>query len=191
MIAHKKLQDIHIKYDKIIPKRKKRTTKPPIGILICGELGSDTIKAVWDSYDDSSEFILTLCSPGGDISVYHALLDFLENARNEERLTTVALGECYSGAPLLIAGGSAGRRVSYKSTLFGLHEPFLVDVPPDPGTQYAILQQLEAIKNQYYGFLSQFTKHKQKWWRERLEGESMWYLTANEAKSVGLIDVIL
>jgi len=181
-------------------KKTKKTTKkksvqkpeePPVGILVCGELSSETINSVWEAYDDDREFILTLCSPGGDIIVYHALLDFLGHAREQGRLTTVGMGECFSGAPLLLAGGSEGRRVAYKSTLFGLHEPFLTQVPPDPGAQFTVLKQLESIKDQYYGFLAQFTKHRQAWWRERLEGKSMWHMDAKEAMKLGIIDGVI
>lgn len=168
-----------------------RKIRKKVGILICGELEDNTIKAVWESYDDNKDFLLTLCSPGGDITVYHALLDFLEIAREEDRLMTLAMGECFSGAPLLIAGGSPGKRYSYKSTLFGLHEPFLTSIPPDPAAQYSILKQLESIKDQYYGFLAQFTKHRKAWWREQLEGKSMVYMTAHDAKKMGIIDEVL
>ena len=181
------------------PKSKAKTKKKvkeqeelsPVGILVCGELSDETIKSVWETYDNDREYILTLCSPGGDIIVYHALLDFLGQAREEGRLTTVGMGECFSGAPILLAGGSVGRRVAYKSTLFGLHEPFLMDVPHDPGAQFTVLKQLESIKDQYYGFLAQFTKHRQSWWRERLEGKSMWHMDTKEAEKLGIIDGII
>lgn len=171
--------------------RKSKKKKNRVGLLICGELGDETIKAVWDSYCDSDEFLLTLCSPGGDIIVYHALLDFLEIAREEGRLMTLAWGECFSGAPLLIAGGSPGKRYAYKSTLFGLHEPFLTDIPDDPGAQHTVLTHLEFIKKQYYQFLSNLTKHRVKWWEDRLKGNSMLHLTAQQAKTYGIIDEVL
>lgn len=162
-----------------------------VGLLICGELEDDTIKAVWNAYSDKKDFLLTLCSPGGNIVVYHALLDFLEIAREEGRLITLAMGECFSGAPLLVAGGSPGKRYAYKSTLFGLHEPFLTSIPEDPGAQDSILRQLESVKKQYYQFLSSLTNHRAKWWEERLKGKSMWHLSAQEAKKLGLIDEVL
>jgi ATP-dependent Clp protease protease subunit len=172
-------------------KRRSRKRRERVGLLICGELCDETIKTVWDNYGDDKEFLLTLCSPGGDITVYHALLDFLEIAKEEGRLATLAMGECFSGAPLLVAGGSPGKRYSYKSTLFGLHEPFLSHIPNDPGAQVAILEHLESVKKQYYQFLSSLTNHRAKWWEERIRGKSMWHMSAREAKKLGLIDEVL
>lgn len=172
-------------------KQKKTKGKTGIGLLLCGELCDETIKTVWEAYAEDKHFLLTLCSPGGDIIVYHALLDFLEIAREEGRLTTLAMGECFSGAPLLVAGGSPGKRYSYKNTLFGLHEPFLTHIPEDSGIQHAVLQNLKFIQEQYYKFLSGLTNHTDKWWKERLRGKSMWHLTAADAKKVGLIDEVI
>lgn len=171
-------------------KAKKRKL-PPVGVLVCGELGDDTIKQVWETYDGEREYFLTLCSPGGCITVYHALIDFLEDARESGRLTTIAMGQCMSGASILVAAGTPGQRLTYKNTLFGVHEPFLTEVMPDPASQHIMLQQLSIIKNQYYDFLSKFTKHRQEWWREKLQGISMFHLTAREAIKVGLVDMII
>jgi ATP-dependent Clp protease protease subunit len=188
MPIHKKSQKSKSK-KKVQKKTRKKRER--VGILVCGELGDDTIKSAWEAYDDDKEFLLTVCSPGGDITVYHALLDFYETAREEGRLTTLAMGECLSGAPLLVAGGSPGKRFSYKSTLFGLHEPFLASIPPDPAAQYTILQHLEFVKDHFYAFMATFTKHRQAWWRDKLEGQSMYYITALEAKKMGIIDEVL
>jgi ATP-dependent Clp protease protease subunit len=186
---------IGIKYSQKLTKKPRKKHKPKshsgIGLLLCGELCDETIRTVWEAYDNNKNFLLTLCSPGGDIIVYHALLDFLEIPREEGRLSTLAMGECASGAPLLVAGGSPGKRYSYKNTLFGLHEPFLGNVPDDPGAQHSLFEQLNYIKQQYYKFLSDLTKRKEAWWKEKLSGQSMWNITAKEAKDFGIIDEII
>jgi ATP-dependent Clp protease protease subunit len=163
-----------------------------VGILICDELNDETIKTVWSAYDSSKNLVITLCSPGGEVTTYHALLDLLQAPREEGRLITIAMGQCYSGAPLLIAGGSPGKRLSYASTLFSLHEPYLAaELPPDPGAQHEILNQLAMIKTHYYEFLSAFTNHRSEWWRNKLEGRSAWNLTPTEVKKLGIIDEII
>lgn len=191
MSTYKKSNQKSIKKKKARKKTSSHKGREKVGILVCGELGDDTIKAVWEAYDDNKDFLLTLCSPGGDITVYHALLDFFEIAREEGRLTTLAMGECLSGAPLLVAGGSPGKRYSYTHTIFGLHEPFLVAIPPDPAAQFAILKHIEFIKEQYYCFLAKFSNHRQSWWQNYLEGKSMCYFDTKDAKQMGLIDEII
>jgi len=169
-----------------------RKTQGRVGILICSELNDATIKTVWEAYNESKDLIITLCSPGGEVTTYHALLDLLQIPREEGRLTTIAMGQCYSGAPLLIAGGSPGKRFSYASTLFSLHEPYLAaELPPDPGAQYEIMNQLAIIKERFYEFLSAFTNYRSEWWRNKLEGRSAWNLSPTEVQKLGIIDDII
>jgi ATP-dependent protease ClpP protease subunit len=190
---------VSIKKSQTLPHKKKGKKKKAkgkareeVGILICDELDDDTIKAVWNTYEPGKDFAITLCSPGGEVTAYHALLDLLQPLREEGRLTTVALGQCQSGAPLIIAGGSPGKRLTYSSTIFSLHEPFLAaELPPDPGAQHEIFRHLEIIKGHYYEYLSAFTNHRSEWWRSKLEGRSSWTLSPVEVQKLGIVDEII
>lgn len=60
-------------------------------------------------------------SGGGEVSQVLAALHLLEAM--PQRLATVALGECFSAAVLLVAAGKPGERWAVEDTRFLIHEP--------------------------------------------------------------------
>ncbi len=101
---------------------------------------------------------------------------------------TVAAGDVFSAAAYIYA--AADRRVASPLAMFMLHEPAYIQ-------QGAIRQQkgrLAAIERQYGRWLDYFatrTNQPVEYWQEKLQEHGDYYLTADEALEVGLVDEII
>lgn len=176
---------------KAAPDKIKKTSKNTIDLLVCGTIDYGLIEAVYETYEPNKNYIMTICSTGGNFMVCVGVIDFLTNARNSNKLITVGMGDCMSAGALLLLSGSPGYRFAYPNTIISMHIPCLSDIIPDSATQYSLSQHLSLATKRYFAILDQFTKHDARWWKNTLRGKSMLHFDVYEALELGLIDDVL
>lgn len=162
-------------------------------IRVIGELNNEKLNHWLDclALNHTSGWEVTVCSEGGDLHACFAFLDLFKEYRDAGKLETVAVGWIMSGAPVIVASGSPGRRFIFEHTAVGLHLPFLMGGNEDSGAQDVEMQDLERTKARFCRVLEGLTKHSRKWWHKTLKGRSMVYFDAHEAQKVGLVDTVL
>jgi ATP-dependent Clp protease, protease subunit len=171
------------------------STREEITLLkIIGELNNDVIDVLVDTFfsrDADDGVNVVVASEGGNSDVYSVFIDCTRRHRDAGSLLTLAAGEVYSGAPIIVAAGSPGKRCSYEHCLFGLHEPYLQETTGDPAVLKSELQMLQSTIDRFYTILSELTGTTVKTWRSRLSGKSMVGFDAKQALRWGLIDKII
>lgn len=184
---------------KSVPRAARSTSKLPSrrsikSLKIVGELNNEVISALIDAFylrPLDEEVHVVVSSEGGNSEVYSTFVDCTRRHREAGLLTTVAVGEVFSGAPVIIAAGSPGCRRSYAHTLFGMHEPYYPEMGTDPAVLQAEYRALQSTIDRFYTLLETLTKTTSKTWRKRLSGKSMVTFDAKQALRWGLIDVIV
>jgi len=163
-------------------------------LKILGELNNDTISTMVDGYlsvlDEEESLCVVVSSEGGNSDVFCVFVDLFSDLRARGKVETLAVGEVMSGAPLIVAAGSPGRRVAMKHTLFGLHEPFVSDVTGDPAVQDSEFRTLQSTVDRFYTLLSELTGTTVGTWRKRIHGKSLVVFDAKQAQRWGLVDKV-
>jgi ATP-dependent Clp protease protease subunit len=176
--------------------------RPPLHHTLIGELNDEALANLLESVEGWTEapmvlggagqtYSLSVCSPGGDCHVYGAIVDLLSPIADAGLLQTIALGQCCSGAPLIVASGNKGQRYSYRNTSWMLHEPYRAEFTEDSGAQAAEIRDLESTRDRYYNLLCEFTGRTRRFWRHRVQGKSLYFFDAKEAKRCGLVDEVI
>lgn len=162
-------------------------------MLLTGELGMEQVTSVWKytQLKKTGTLRLYLCTEGGEVSSWTAIIDLLSDIRARDQLVTVAMGEVCSGGVPILAYGTPGRRGIYRHTMIGLHEPYLTSTTPDPAVLRAEVKTLESMRDRFYTLMAQLTQRRPSWWRHRLAGQSLIWIDAKEAIRWRLADVVL
>lgn len=162
-------------------------------IRVIGELNNEKLNHWLDclALNHAEGWEVTVCSEGGDLHACFAFLDLFKEYREAGKLDTVAVGWVMSGAPVIVASGSPGRRFAFENTAIGLHLPFILGQTEDSGAQDVEMADLERTKDRFCRVLESVSNHTRKWWRKTLKGRSMVYFDPREAVKLGLIDTIL
>jgi ATP-dependent Clp protease protease subunit len=132
------------------------------------------------------EISLYVNSPGGYVSSTLAIYDTMQFL--DAPVATYAIGLAASGAALLLAGGTAGRRFALPNAKVMLHQP-----AGEVGGQAADIEiaAKEVLKDKET-LIKIFAKHTgQDPDKIRRETERDRYLTAQEAKAYGIVDEVL
>lgn len=144
----------------------------------------------FDNLDPTKDINLLINSNGGDASALGAIYDAMQMI--EAPVKTICMGKCYSAAAILLATGSAGKRLALKNSQIMIH-----------GLQCAfpLMGENDDIKSKiYFDFLKKsntsimkiMAKHVGKS-AEEIEKDCLrdFYLTANQALEYGIIDKII
>lgn len=124
-----------------------------------------------------------VCGPGGDFPLACGMVSLLRPLSRK----TIAFGEVCSASAILAIAAPKGERWAYPETLYGLHEPYVTDQVEDPASAHATEELNVRMRQQFYALMQEFTGQD---WRSTLEGKSMVWLSAQEAKRAGLVDNI-
>ena len=134
----------------------------------------------------SQEISLYINSPGGYVSSTLAIYDTIQFL--DAPVATYAIGLAASGAALLLAGGTKGKRFSLPHAKVMLHQP-----AGEVGGQAADIEiAAREVLRDKETLIQIFAKHTgQEPERIRRETERDRYFTAEEAKAYGLVDEVL
>lgn len=136
--------------------------------------------------DPKKDIKLYINSPGGLVTSGLAIYDTMQYVQPD--VSTICMGQAASAAALLLAAGTAGKRLSLPNANILIHQPMggARGQASDVGIQ---ARQILRIKDRLNEI---FVKHTAQP-KEKIERDTDrdFYMTAEEAKEYGLIDKVI
>ncbi|MCM1260862.1 MAG: ATP-dependent Clp protease proteolytic subunit [Prevotella sp.] len=161
-------------------------------ILIFGEINDAVSASViaqllfLSSLDKEKEIYIYINSPGGSVSSGLAIYDTMHYIPNP--CVTIGMGICASMGAFLLASGEVKKRYALKHTKIMIHQP-LGGAQGQASDVMIVAEEIIKTKHLLNTLLSKHTGQS----LETIEKDSDrdHYMTADEAKSYGLIDAVL
>jgi ATP-dependent Clp protease protease subunit len=138
-----------------------------------------------EAENPEKEISLYIHSPGGSITAGLAIYDTMQYVTND--ISTICVGQAASMAAVLLAAGTAGKRISLPNARILLHQPF-------GGTQgqasdIAIqAKEILRLRETIYHILVKHTRQPKT--KVQADIERDFIMTAAQAKDYGLVDQI-
>ncbi len=161
-------------------------------VFLMGEINYQTASSVimkllhLDNLKRETEISLYINSPGGTVDDTMAIYDTMHAISGD--VSTYCIGRCQSGAAVVLAAGTKGKRHALPHAKIMLHQPWggVYGQAADIEIQAKEILKSKKMINQ---ILSKHTGQP----LERIEEETERdrYMTAEEAKEYGLIDEVL
>ena len=136
--------------------------------------------------DNTREITIYINSHGGSLYDAIAVVDMMRYVSNP--ISTVVLGKAFSAGALIAAAGTKGRRIAMENSTIMLHQP-------SSGTQgtatdiQTAAEEIIRMKEMTNQMLTSFSSIEKNWFYKRIERD--WFIPAEEALKLGLIDKIL
>ncbi len=139
-----------------------------------------------EASDPDKDIYIYINSPGGSVSSTIAIYDTIQYIKSN--VSTICVGMAASGAALILACGTKGKRFALPNSRIMVHQPF-------GGAQGQVTdieiqaKELKRIKNTINQILTLHTGQP----LEKIEKDTDrdFYLTALEAKEYGIIDEVI
>ncbi|MFC1584938.1 ATP-dependent Clp protease proteolytic subunit [Fibrobacterota bacterium] len=126
-------------------------------------------------------------SPGGVITAGLAVYDCMQAI--ESKVATVVCGQAASMGAVLSAGGAKGKRHAWPRARIMIHQPLISGHVYGPASDINIqAEEMLRIRNELNEILSKHTGKSTKQIEEDTERDN--FMTSEEAKKYGLIDII-
>jgi ATP-dependent Clp protease protease subunit len=136
--------------------------------------------------DPDSDISLYFNSPGGYASACLAIYDTMQFIKCQ--VSTLCIGQAYSMAAVLLAAGASGKRFCLPNSRFLLHQP--IGSFSGQATDLEIhARQIESLRQTINKILAKHTGRDVAEIAKDTERE--FYLSADEAKTYGLIDRVI
>lgn len=139
-----------------------------------------------DSQNDQ-DITFYINSPGGVISSGLAIYDVMQAVRSD--VATVVCGQAASMGAVLLAGGTKGKRYAWKNSRVMIHQPLISGHMYGPASDIQIqAEEMLRIRTSLNKILAEHSGKT----IEKIETDTDrdLFMTADEAKAYGLIDVI-
>lgn len=142
-----------------------------------------------DKKDSSRDIFMYINSPGGSITAGLAIYDTMSFIRSDIR--TVCVGMAASMAAVLLAAGTAGKRLALPNSRTMIHQPRQTGGKEvlTVTEQEIELKLIKSMKKQMADILSNHTKKSVKQILKDCELDN--WMTAEEALKYGLVDEII
>jgi len=139
------------------------------------------------SQDPKKEIQLYINSPGGVLTSALAIYDTMQYVKCP--VSTVCIGSAASGAAVLLAAGTKGKRFSLPNGQIMLHQVAISGVSGEAVEVEIAARQIIKLKEKVNKILAKHTGQP----LERIEKDTDrdFYLSADEAKEYGLIDEVI
>jgi len=158
--------------------------------LITEDSISDVLKYLiyWNDGSDKP-VIIYINSEGGDTSSGMAVIDAMDNLKEcGINVITIACGECASMASIVLANGSAGSRYCTKNSRIMIHNSYYDDIDGHIESIDTCKKELEVTNDAFSKILARHSTKTTTWFLKKLEKD--FYMSADEAKKIGIIDNI-
>ncbi|MBX4187877.1 MAG: ATP-dependent Clp endopeptidase proteolytic subunit ClpP [Candidatus Doudnabacteria bacterium] len=141
-----------------------------------------------DAEDPKKDIKLYINSPGGVVTSALAIYDTMKFVRPD--VSTVCIGQAASAAAVLLASGTAGKRMSLPNARILIHQPHIMGGIGGQVTDIEIqTKEILRIKNQTNQILSNHTGQAMK--KIEADTDRDFFMTPYEAKEYGLIDNVI
>ena len=139
-----------------------------------------------ESEDSNRDIKLYINSPGGSVTATLAIYDTIQYIKPD--ISTICVGQAASGATLLLAAGTKGKRLSLPHSRILIHQP--MGAAEGQATDVEIQsREILRLKEQLNKILAHHTG--QSVGKIKKDCERDFYMSAEEAKTYGLIDKII
>jgi len=139
-----------------------------------------------DSVEPGKEIMLYINSPGGVVTAGLAIYDTMRNLRSDIR--TYCLGQAASMGSFLLAAGTPGKRMALPNSRIMIHQPH----GGSQGQATDIQIQAQEIMRLKTRLVELYAEHSGQSTEKLLKDlERDFFLSAEEAKSYGLVDHVL
>lgn len=183
------LQKYHKEYEYAIDSDKR-------ALYVVGHITEDTLYEIIGGINlirkqslpenDKKPINLILMSYGGDVYPMLGIIDYLRGI--DVKFNTIIRGSAMSAAAL-VAISATGKRYMSKNSILMLHE-FSIEMSNNNTT--ALIKNTKHIsflQERIYDMIAEFTKKDKEFWKSKLNNDL--FLSAEEAKEMGLIDEII
>ena len=141
-----------------------------------------------DSEDPDKEISIYINSPGGSLSAGLAIYDTMRYVHPP--VSTLCTGLAASGASLILAGGTTGKRFSLPHCTIVLHQPSGGMQGPAQATDIEIhAREILRLREIVIGIYAQHTGRSKEQVERDIERD--FFMTPAQAKDYGLIDAII
>lgn len=137
----------------------------------------------------SQDITLVVNSLGGDLYDTFGIYDTMRSIPNQIR--TIAMGKCQSAAPLLVAGGTPGKRFSLPNCHFMVHDIWIngaADATVEAATKE--LRHTKELRKRYLDLMAANTKKTADEWKKICRRPGDLFFGPQEALKYGIIDTV-
>ena len=142
---------------------------------------------VLESQDPDSPITMYINSPGGSFTALTAIYDTMQYIKPQ--IQTVCLGQAASAAAVLLAAGSAGRRLALPNARVLIHEPAMEGMHGQASDIAIVADELERMNDWLCTTLALHTGKPADEIKNDIQRDKI--LTAEAAKEYGLVDQVL
>lgn len=161
-------------------------------IFLDGEINDVTADLVvaqllfLESQDPEKDINLYINSPGGSVTAGLAIYDTMQYIKPD--ITTICMGQAASMGAVLLAGGTAGKRLALPSSRVMIHQPWggVQGQARDIGIQ---AREIVRLKKMLISYFAQNTGKTEEVISSDLERD--FFMSAEEATEYGIVDRIL
>jgi ATP-dependent Clp protease, protease subunit len=142
---------------------------------------------VLESTDPDREITMYINSPGGSFTSLTAIYDTMQYIRPDIR--TVCLGQAASAAAVLLAAGTAGKRLAVANARVMIHQPAMEGAYGQVSDLEIQANEISRMRRLMERTLALHTGQTEEKIRADVERDKI--LTADEAKEYGIVDEII
>ena len=160
-----------------------------LGVQIDDASANDVIAQLiaLESLDPDRDITMYINSPGGSVTSMMAIYDTMQFVQPE--LQTVCIGQAASGAAVLLAAGTAGKRLALPNARILLHQPATEGGYGQSSDLEIQAQEILRMRSAMEKIVATHTGRTPEQVREDIERDK--FFTAEEAKEYGLVDEVL
>ncbi|MBN1170654.1 MAG: ATP-dependent Clp protease proteolytic subunit [Micromonosporaceae bacterium] len=137
--------------------------------------------------DPDRDIIMYINSPGGSFTAMTAIYDTMQYVRPD--IQTVCLGQAASAAAVLLAAGTAGKRMALPNSRIIIHQPATEGGYGQVSDIEIQAREIMRMRSQLEEMLSRHTRQATETVRRDIDRDKI--LTADEARDYGLVDQVL
>ncbi len=139
-----------------------------------------------EAEDPNKDIHLYINSPGGSVSAGMAIYDTMQYIKPD--VSTICMGMAASMASVILAAGTKGKRFTLPYARVMIHQP--LGGAQGQATEIEIhAREILRIRDEMNNIMSKHTGQPKE--KIQIDTERDYYLTAEEAKTYGLVDEIL
>lgn len=139
-----------------------------------------------ESQDPKADIKMYINSPGGSVTAALAIYDTMQYVKPD--VSTICVGMAASAAALLLAAGEKGKRMALPNSEVMIHQ--VMGGAQGQATDIDIhARRILAIKDQLNKILAKHTGQKLQ--KVSQDAERDYFMTADEAKSYGVVDKVI
>jgi ATP-dependent Clp protease protease subunit len=140
-----------------------------------------------ESTDPDRDITMYINSPGGSFTAMTAIYDTMQYVRPD--IITVCLGQAASAAAVLLAAGTAGKRLALPHSRILIHQPYTEGGGQGSDDIEIQAREIMRMRTQLEELLAKHSNQSVEKVRKDIDRDKI--MTAGETKEYGLVDTVL